>query len=505
MDGPYSLMPPSGAPEGSETFARELAAFIAPYLEEHEAVFGGLWLDSIGSGRVACFAAFTDDLAPHRAALDHRVQVMAARHSVDDLEAIREDVRGFMERYDGARLREEGIDDRENRVVVGAETVEPESLRTALRERFGDLVTLRVDVFVTQLAAFDAWSLESTDDGEELTAHWLGGPGERAHRLELVEADRFVRVTVLFDRHEGAPAMSGMDMSATARLTEPLGDRVVIDATTGRQKPRYASPTAVAFDDDADWEEVEPPLPAGPISDAEMDASGLRAAELGDAVRAYVRDHTFVYGGMWTERHAGGVLLCVAFSEDARGHRAALDPAVKVLRCEYPVWELEAMQRDVVTLIEETDGATWSQATLTVSEGVIDLFASADDPRELARSIAGHFGAVVRLVPLDSPTHEPTPTAFDAYIADGDTHFLGVVWSEAAGGPALLRLDEGPDAVHVTVIESRPLPGTRPQSIEGRRAVASAHLRQALGGRAVIDATTGRTMQPLVLPDGVAG
>lgn len=504
MDGSFSLMPPSGAPEGSESFARELAAFISPYLEEHEDVFGGIWLDSLGHGQVSCFVAFTDDLAPHRAALDPRVHVMTARFSSGDLEEIRDDVRAFVNAYDGARLREEAIDERSNRVVVAVETVEPEALRMALRERFGDMVAVRVDVFVTKLASFEAWSLDHTDEGEDLTVHWLGGAGERAHRVELVETDRHVRVAVLFEQHEGAPALSGMDMSATGRLAAPLADRVVIDATTGKQKPRYASPTMLSFDDDADWEEVEPPLPAGPISDAEMDASGLRAAELGDATRAYVAGHAAVFGGMWTERHAGGVLLCVAFSEDARGHRAALDPAIKVLRCEYPIAELEQMQRDVTALIDETPGASWSSSTLTVSEGTIDVFASADDLPGLARSLAGHFGACVRLIPLDTPTHEPTPTPFESWMADEDTHFLAVVWSDAAGGPAFLRLDERPDEVRVTVIEARPLPGTRAQSIEGRRAVASAHLRRPLGGRPVIDATTGLAPPQLEIPDGIA-
>lgn len=161
---------------------------------------------------------------------------------LDQLGRVMDEVPEFSDRYPGtARWSSIEPDGEDFRVLVEVVTPDEAALRRAVEQEFGDMARVRV------LAAaewgphqryFSGWDLDPT--GRELTVCFLTGPGECHYQLAMDEGHDAVTVRVGFEEERITPE-TGLDFARcelSGFLSEPLGERTVIDGLTMEVRPR---------------------------------------------------------------------------------------------------------------------------------------------------------------------------------------------------------------------------------------------------------------------------
>jgi hypothetical protein len=201
-------------------------------------------------GQWAVRVMVTRDIERYRAVLrgrldPERVVVGRAHLSNRDLEALQRRVTGEL-----GELRELGVD--VQWVCVGPGrcleveyfAVDREGSVRLLRDRFGPALKplwVAPERLGEEAQPFASWVI----DGHALTVFYgLGQNGERPGGCTAEEHPDRVIVRLTIRAPQGIATLIGgfMRSHATVKLSEPLGDRVVIDAASGDARPRWKGP-----------------------------------------------------------------------------------------------------------------------------------------------------------------------------------------------------------------------------------------------------------------------
>lgn len=218
----------------SQHDAHELGDAIEAYLERHRDEFVDTWLEWDGDD-ATLVVAFLGDVERHQRALGSRVQVCQRPYTRAELQRVADEL--FDEWDDSSRgvtVMSAGAHPPDGVAFLEAVTPDPDGLRAALAERYGDMVRLEwlgPEDHVPQPVEVTGWAI--ADDDVTLTASWYGS-GSEPLPLELTETADEVRVLARELCWVGAIAAVAVPSSQTAVLSVPLGGRPVVDVTTGR-------------------------------------------------------------------------------------------------------------------------------------------------------------------------------------------------------------------------------------------------------------------------------
>ena len=152
-----------------------------------------------------------------------------------------------MERL-AARIMKAGADRDGIRVTyaepdIGTNTVQVSVITTRtdaaayFRARYGPRVRTRV--VATELYSLRCRSLHDyVPDGARLTIGWEAGGRVTLDHIEVAEYDDRVEIGVVVQSYNGVQTLESRRVDALVELSRPLGDREVVDATTGLDVPR---------------------------------------------------------------------------------------------------------------------------------------------------------------------------------------------------------------------------------------------------------------------------
>ena len=139
---------------------------------------------------------------------------------------------------DGIRVTNAEPDSGTNTVEVFVITKRTDAARY-FRARYGPRVRTRV--VATELYALRCRPLHDyVPDGARPTIGWEGGGGVTLDHIEVAEYDDRVEIGVVVLSYNGPQTADSRRVDAVVELSRPLGDRVVVDATTGLVVPRRA-------------------------------------------------------------------------------------------------------------------------------------------------------------------------------------------------------------------------------------------------------------------------
>jgi hypothetical protein len=212
---------------------------VRDYIAAHREDYAGSWF--AWNGDLARMTlGFTRDVQRHRAELGPAIDVEARAHSIRELEQVQRSAHELIRELPDIEAPMSVIDDRANAVLVDVVAKPAAAARCdeALRARFGDTVRIKVIAKVPTVdepALFHHYSVDAS--GRVLIVYWNSG-NCRPLPLEITEADDHVAVRVTERWNVGPRLLYARGQRASVRLRRPLGDRTVIDATTGKTRPR---------------------------------------------------------------------------------------------------------------------------------------------------------------------------------------------------------------------------------------------------------------------------
>lgn len=139
---------------------------------------------------------------------------------------------------DGIRVTSAEPDIGTNTVRVFVITKRTDAARY-FRARYGPRVRTRV--VATELYSLRCRPLHDyVPDGARLTIGWEGGGGVTLDHIEVAEYDDRVEIGVVVQSYNGPQTAESRRVDAVVELSRPLGDREVVDATSGLVVPRRA-------------------------------------------------------------------------------------------------------------------------------------------------------------------------------------------------------------------------------------------------------------------------
>lgn len=218
----------------SQSDADRVAGEIAPYLARHAEAVVDQWLEWDGDD-ATLVVAFLSDAEAHQAALGPRVRVCQRPYTRAQLQAVVDEMIDFADTLEGVSATSAGAMPAEGVAVLSAVTADPDALRAALVERYGDMVRLRwlgPHTHRQRVVEVTGWSIDSDD--RTLTVQWYASGGHRPGPLEIRETAEAVEVTAHSLSPVGLSTRVARPRSQTAVLAEPLGTRVIIDRPTGK-------------------------------------------------------------------------------------------------------------------------------------------------------------------------------------------------------------------------------------------------------------------------------
>jgi hypothetical protein len=222
------------------------AAAVTAYVEAHRDEFAGEWRHW-SSGLPTIVVAFTGNVRGHRRALAELhphpdvVEVVERRNSLARLEALMERAEECLDQLAELGIAWDiiGIDEENSRVELEIFAPDEIAARRVIAERLGDdvaVVHLGPKSTTVEPVPWHLWSVDHTD--RRLTVHYATNTAYEPHSVEHDEDERAVKVTVLERMPAGITTLAATTRRATVDLSRPLGDRVVIDASTGDQRPQ---------------------------------------------------------------------------------------------------------------------------------------------------------------------------------------------------------------------------------------------------------------------------
>ena len=223
--------------------SRSRADAVEAYVRAHEDGHAGSWIEW-NDAEPTFVVAFVDDPARHADALKFPgVRVTRHARTLRELQPIAEDVvlgQFAGEVPAGTVWPTAGVNEPDNVVdVVGMGPYE-RAAADWLAQRYGDRVRLIWWGSAEPRVAPMSWQVwdASPEDPRVLTVHWKTNSEHRFERLEIDRRRDRIRVTVFEAAPAGVTSMAAAYRFAEVRLDAPLGTRAVIDAVSGRPRPR---------------------------------------------------------------------------------------------------------------------------------------------------------------------------------------------------------------------------------------------------------------------------
>jgi hypothetical protein len=214
------------------------------YLARRPGLLGGLSIEDDWPRRPYLRVIVTRDAARHERALRrryrHRLEVVAAQYPSVELRAIEERIAAEDEELTAEGFDVQSIVIEDDRVYVSMFSARTDH-QAYFHERYGPSVTTFATPDDERVGCTRLDGARVSSTGRSLVLEWTYSSGEELETVELTEhADRVEVGVVLRVPFFGGPddALSGR---TRVQLSQPLGDRRVIDAATGRApRPRQA-------------------------------------------------------------------------------------------------------------------------------------------------------------------------------------------------------------------------------------------------------------------------
>jgi hypothetical protein len=220
-----------------------LSPAAARYLRRHRDVDGGTSIEDGWPRDPYLLVRFTRDRAKHQRALRRLVRyprlLRTRRVALSERALVR-----LQDRIDWRAAERAGLFITATGPDIDTTTVEVEVIteRTDaaayFRERYGPRV--RAIVTATELYSTRCANLwDYVAGGTRLTIGWEAGGDVRFDHAEVAETDESVTVGVVVQSFNGPQTADSRREDAVVELSRPLGDRKVVDATTGKPiRPR---------------------------------------------------------------------------------------------------------------------------------------------------------------------------------------------------------------------------------------------------------------------------
>lgn len=209
---------------------------IAQYGRRHRATFGGLSVAGDFPRGGAAVMRFTERVAHHRRALrplaPFPVRVRRVEYSERRLRRVQRGIDHRALEDEGIRIGGMGVDIDRSRVVVEYLSERDDADRL-IRHEFGPLVVgKRIARKLTSLVCVKVESAEV--EGAALTLSYTTNSAYEFERVYLVEERNRVRIAIVERAPNGPVTLMAAHRTAEATLSQPLGDRELVHAQSGR-------------------------------------------------------------------------------------------------------------------------------------------------------------------------------------------------------------------------------------------------------------------------------
>jgi hypothetical protein len=227
----------------AEAVIAESADSVEAYVDAHADVHAGSWIE--WNDNEPTFAvAFVDDLERHARALDFPgVRVTRRARPLHELKPIAQEIalgqlRGKVP--PGTEWPTVGVDVVNNIVEVCGVGPDEREAAAWLSQHYGDRVRLSWWGSAEPRVAPVSWQVweASAADPHAVTVRWSTNSTYDLARVEVHEDADSVEIAVFERIPSGMTTMAAAYRSSELRLGEPIGKRRVIDAVTGRARPR---------------------------------------------------------------------------------------------------------------------------------------------------------------------------------------------------------------------------------------------------------------------------
>ena len=222
----------------------ELGPRAERYLRRRPSLDGGISIEDAWPRDPYMLVRVTRDRAEHARAI--RRLALQPRRVRTKLVALSERALGrLQDRIDWEAAERDGIFIATTSSNIDATTVDVEVITKRadaaeyFRSRYGPHV--RATVIATELyhpACTSIYDYRTGPDPAQLTIGWEAGGGAEFDHVQVVESEESVVLGVVARVPNGPRTAELRREEATVTLSRPLGDRAVVDATTGKRVPR---------------------------------------------------------------------------------------------------------------------------------------------------------------------------------------------------------------------------------------------------------------------------
>jgi hypothetical protein len=227
----------------AEAVIAESADTVEAYVDAHADIHAGSWIEW-NDNEPTFVVAFVDDVKRHARALDFpSVRVTRRARPLHELKPIVHEI--ALGRLEGrvppaTEWPTVGVDVVNNIVEVCGVGPDQHVAAAWLSQRYGDRVRLSWWGSAEPRVAPLSWQVweASADDPQVVTVRWSMNSAYDVARVEVHENADTVEIAVFERIPSGMTTMAAAYRSTEVRLDEPIGTRRVIDALTGRARPR---------------------------------------------------------------------------------------------------------------------------------------------------------------------------------------------------------------------------------------------------------------------------
>jgi hypothetical protein len=215
------------------------------YIASHVSEYAGAWREW-REGLPEQAVALTGDVEHHRRELARAypqpalLRVVLARLPLTELEA-----RVARVMTDDSRLRSEGVEVVSAGIDVPANQLDLEVMapnedhaRLILVERYGEPIHVHYLGPRNKRVEAIPWQRWMTRGGPDLTVFYVTNAMNSTDRVDVHEDSDAIRVGVFEETAVGATALPAAVRQVHVDLDAPVGNRLVIDGATGRERPR---------------------------------------------------------------------------------------------------------------------------------------------------------------------------------------------------------------------------------------------------------------------------
>jgi hypothetical protein len=219
---------------------QDSASRVDGYVDRRPGLEGGVSIEDDWPKGPYLLVRVTRDPERHQAALrriyPHRLRTIAVQYSGAELLALQDRISDELDALEaeGFDIFSFGVDIEANRVVVQMVSARADH-QASFQARYGPAVATFATPEDTRLDCARMDDVRVSSTGRSLVLLWTYSSGEALETVELTEHPNRVEVGIV----QRVPFFGGPDDALRGRtrvqLSQPLGDRRVIDAATGRE------------------------------------------------------------------------------------------------------------------------------------------------------------------------------------------------------------------------------------------------------------------------------